>query len=213
MKTLVCFGDSNTYGTPPLDVLGESRRYSMQERWPSVLRTGLGEGWHVVEEGLPGRTTVHDDPIEGAHRNGLTVLPALLESHNPIDLVSVMLGTNDLKTRFSVGAEDIGFSLERLLGVILASRAGPAGKPPAVLLIAPVPIREVGLLEPMFRGGAAKSRELGRVCADVAKRAGVGFLDAGTVAETDPGEGIHLSVAAHAALAKAVHGWMASSRL
>lgn len=211
MKTLVCFGDSNTYGTPPLEALGESRRYPMQERWPGILRASLGEGWHVVEEGLPGRTTVHDDPIEGAHKNGLTVLPALLESHSPIDLISVMLGTNDLKARFSVGAEDIGFSLERLLGTILASGAGPDGKPPAVLLIAPVPIREVGLLEPMFRGGAAKSRDLGRVCAEVATRSGVGFLDAGAWAETDPGEGIHLSVAAHAGLAKAVYDWISAS--
>ncbi len=211
MKTLVCFGDSNTYGTPPLKALGESRRYAMQERWPGILRAGLGEGWHVVEEGLPGRTTVHDDPIEGAHKNGLTMLPALLETHSPIDLISVMLGTNDLKARFCVGADDIGFSLERLLRVILASAAGPDGKPPAVLLIAPVPIREVGLLEPMFRGGAAKSRDLGRACAVVAMRSGVGVLDAGALAETDLAEGIHLSAAAHAALAQAVRDWITSS--
>ena len=205
MKTLVCYGDSNTYGTPPMRAFGEGRRYDHTERWPGILRTTLGEGWSVVEDGLPGRSTVHDDPIEGAHKNGLRLLPALLESHRPIDLMTVMLGTNDLKARFCVPAEDVALSIELVVAAILASPAGRDGRAPKVLLIAPVPICEVGLLGPMFRGGAEKSRALGALYAAVAKRLGVAFLDAGTVAETDPGEGIHLAVDQHAAMAKAVH--------
>ena len=119
-RTVLCFGDSNTHGTPPVPNLGASGRYDRSARWPTLMAGHLGADWHVIEEGHPGRTTVHDDPIEGAHRNGLTVLPSLLESHKPLDVVILMLGTNDLKGRFSVNATDIALSLERLIGVIRA---------------------------------------------------------------------------------------------
>jgi len=124
-KTLLCYGDSNTHGTVALQELGVFHRFDRATRWPGIVASRLGSDWHVIEEGQPGRTTVHDDPIEGAHRNGLTVLPSILESHRPIDLVVLMLGTNDLKPRFSVPARDISLSIERLIGVIQNSACGP----------------------------------------------------------------------------------------
>ena len=213
MKTLLCFGDSNTYGTPPMRALGEWGRFGPAERWPGVVRGRLGPGWLVAEEGLPGRTTLHDDPIEGAHKNGLRVLPALLETHRPIDLMTLMLGTNDLKVRFGVPAEDIALSVERLVEAVKASPAGPDGRAPAVLLIAPVPIREAGVFAAMFRGGAATSRRLGGLLEEVAGRLGTGFLDAGALVETDPDEGIHLAADQHERLGQAVHAWIAASGL
>jgi lysophospholipase L1-like esterase len=102
IKTVLCYGDSNTWGSDP--ETGE--RFAPEVRWPGVLRQALGEGYWVVEEGLNGRTTVRDDPIEGAHKNGRTYLPACLEFHKPIDLVLIMLGTNDLKARFAASASD-----------------------------------------------------------------------------------------------------------
>nr|MDQ3302571.1 hydrolase [Actinomycetota bacterium] len=89
MKTVLCYGDSNTWGSNP--ETGE--RFAPHVRWPGVLAWELGDGFCVIEEGLPGRTTVRDDPIEGAHKNGRTYLRACLESHKPLDLVTVMLGT------------------------------------------------------------------------------------------------------------------------
>ena len=112
-RTLLCFGDSNTHGTMPMGDLSAMGRFDHRHRWTARL-AGLLPDWEVISEGHPGRTTVHDDPIEGAHRNGLTVLPALLESHRPIHAVLLMLGTNDLKERFSVNAGDIAQALERL---------------------------------------------------------------------------------------------------
>jgi lysophospholipase L1-like esterase len=203
MRTVLLFGDSNTHGTAPLPDLGFSERFGRDERWPGRLRKLLPD-WEVIEEGHPGRTTVHDDPVEGAHRNGLTVLPALLESHGPLDLVVVMLGTNDLKERFSVNAGDIGHSLERLARVILASGAGPGNRAPGVLLVAPPPIVEVGCLKGMFAGGAAKSQGLAVEVAAAAKRAGVAFLDAGQVVKVSPIDGIHYDAEANPKLAEAV---------
>lgn len=203
MRSLLLFGDSNTHGTMPLPDLGVSDRFDREERWPGRLRKLLPD-WEVIEEGHPGRTTVHDDPVEGNHRNGLTVLPALLESHRPLDVVAVMLGTNDLKERFSVNASDIAHSLERLVRLILASGAGPGQGAPGVLLICPPPIIEVGCLAGMFAGGAAKSRGLATEVRKAAARVGVPFLDAGEVVTVSPIDGIHYDAKANPALAAAV---------
>lgn len=203
-KTLLCFGDSNTHGTIALSELGESGRFDRATRWPGRLASQLGSDWHVIEEGHPGRTTVHDDPIEGEHRNGATVLPSILESHRPIDLVILMLGTNDLKPRFSLGPTDIALSVEKLVKMILASTSGPNGGAPDILLAAPVPISETGCLAEIFEGGADKSRKLGSLFEDVAKRNGCHFIDIGRVAETDTTDGVHLDAAAHQAISDAL---------
>lgn len=205
MRSLLLFGDSNTHGTMPMPDLDFDGRFDRDERWAGRLAK-LMPDWEVIAEGHPGRTTVHDDPVEGAHRNGLSVLPALLESHRPLDLVLVMLGTNDLKARFSVNACDIALSLERLVRVIRASEAGPSGAAPGVLLVAPPPIVETGCLAGMFAGGAAKSKALAREIAAAAKRAGVPFLDAGEVVAVSPIDGIHYDAAANPLLAEAFAG-------
>jgi lysophospholipase L1-like esterase len=201
-RTALCFGDSNTHGTMPMACLDDMGRYDRHTRWTGRLAAML-PGWHVVEEGLPGRTTVHDDPIEGAHRNGLTVLPALLESHRPIDVVIVMLGTNDLKARFSVSAMDIALSLEKLVLGIRASGCGPEGGAPGVILVAPPPILEVQDLGAIFAGGEAKSHELGPRVAASAHRLGVPFIDAGALIGVSEVDGIHYDEPAQEALAQA----------
>jgi lysophospholipase L1-like esterase len=201
-RTLLLFGDSNTHGTIPMPDLDGAGRFDRDERWTGRLAKLLPD-WEVIAEGHPGRTTVHDDPVEGEHRNGLTILPALLESHKPVDVVLVMLGTNDLKPRFSVNAADIGHSLERLVRVILASGTGPKNGAPGVLLVAPPPIIEVGCLKDMFAGGAAKSERLAAEVEAAAKRAGVAFLDAGKVVKVSPIDGIHYDAEANPALAQA----------
>ena len=202
--TILCYGDSNTHGTKPLLQPGVLQRYEAHERWPGVVRDRLGAGWTVVEEGLPARTTVHDDPIEGRHKNGLAYLQACLESHLPLDLVVLMLGTNDLKARFSVTPADIASSVEVLLKEVVARNAGPDGGTPRLLLVAPVPIEEIGFLGAIFEGGAAKSRELASLYEQVAARQRATFLDAGAVIEVSPTDGIHFEVAQHRRLGEAV---------
>ena len=205
-KTILCFGDSNTHGTVAIADLQERRRFDRRDRWPTVMAQALGAGWEVIPEGHPGRTAVFDDPVEGAHKNGLTMLPALLETHRPIDLVIVMLGTNDAKARFAAPAFDIARGIERVARAILASDSGPDGKAPAVLLASPVPLIETGVLGPVFAGGAAKSAELAPLLQEAAARIGAGFIDLGQSAKADPTDGIHLSAAAQAAIGQAMAG-------
>lgn len=202
MRSLLLFGDSNTHGTMPMPDLDFSGRFAREDRWAGRLARLLPD-WEVINEGHPGRTTVHDDPIEGPHRNGMTVLPALLETHRPLDAVLIMLGTNDLKQRFSVNAGDIALSLERIILFIRGFGAGPDGTAPGILLVAPPPIIETGCLADMFAGGAAKSLQLTSRIKAVADRTGAAFLDAGDLVAVSPIDGIHYDAPANEVLATA----------
>jgi lysophospholipase L1-like esterase len=199
MQTILCFGDSNTHGTIPMPTLEGLGRFGHEARWPSVMAGALGAGFEVIAEGHPGRTTVLDDPMEGEHRSGIRVLPSLLESHKPLDLVIVMLGTNDLKNCFHVSAADIAFFLDRLVRVIQA-----AGDGPLVIVVAPPPIVVVGCLAQMFAGGAAKSQGLAEAIRAMTVRMGVGFLDAGAFIEVSPVDGIHYEAEAQVTLGLAL---------
>jgi lysophospholipase L1-like esterase len=206
MTIVVCFGDSNTHGSIPMRHRDEVRRFGPDKRWPGVLRRELGGGFTVIEEGLPGRTTLHDDPIEGAHKNGLWYLRACLESHRPIDIMTLMLGTNDLKSRFAVHALDIGESIGVLLDTIAQSDAGPDNTAPRVLLIAPPPLAKLTFLGDMFHGGAEKSQRLGAAYRPQAEKYGTAFLDAGTIIRTSDVDGVHFEASEHETLGKAVAG-------
>jgi lysophospholipase L1-like esterase len=199
MAVILCYGDSNTHGTLPLTALGAFGRHRSGDRWPDVMASALGPDHQVISEGLPGRTTVHDDPIEGGMRNGLTVLPAILQSHAPIDLMVLMLGTNDLKTRFSVTAFEITRSLERMIQV---TRAEAVVK--NILLVAPVPVREAGVLKDVFAGAVARQQGLAEHIANAAKRQDCGFFNAGSVAQVSMIDGVHWEAATHHAMGAAM---------
>lgn len=192
MPVVLCYGDSNTHGTVPLAALGRFERHAPGDRWPEVMAAHLGPGVTVLSEGLPGRTTVHDDPVEGGCRNGIAVLPAILHSHRPIDLLVVMLGTNDLKMRFSVSAFEIARSVERLC--LLARAEGVVGD---IVIAAPVPVREAGVLDATFAGAEAKQAGLSHLLKEAADRLGAGFVEAGLHVEVSPTDGVHWEAEAH----------------
>lgn len=199
MKTILCFGDSNTWGANPFDW----SRYPMDKRWPGVLRNQLGDGYWVIEEGLPGRTTVWEDPL-GEHRSGKEYLLPCLLSHRPIDLVILMLGTNDLKVRFHATAEDIAYGAGILVQIIQESKLGKDGLPPKVLLVAPPPILHADSSAEMFAGGVEKSRNFGKYYARIAQEYKCEFLDAGEVIQSHPNDGIHLGDTEHRKLGSAI---------
>jgi lysophospholipase L1-like esterase len=128
----------------------------------------------------------------------------------PIDLVIIMLGTNDLKHRFGVSPGDIADSIEVLVKAVQKSEAGPGGAAPAAMVVAPAPIIEVGWIGELFTGGAAKSRQLGARFEEVAARCNVPFLDAAAIVESSTVDGIHLDEDAQRALAGAVAEKVAS---
>ncbi|MGD9049142.1 MAG: SGNH/GDSL hydrolase family protein [Anaerolineae bacterium] len=198
-KTILCYGDSNTWGWNP----ATQSRYSRHERWPGVLRQELGDGYLVIEEGLNGRTTVWDDPIEG-YKNGKEYLIPCLETHKPIDLVIIMLGTNDLKARFSVPACDVAAGAGVLVDIVAKSETGPGDSPPPVLLVAPPPIAKLSEFAEMFEGGTAKSEALPRHFCLIAEERGCALLDASDVISSSDVDGIHLDLSEHLKLGVAV---------
>ncbi len=203
-KTVLVYGDSNSHGTKPLPDLQTRGRFARSDRWPGVMAARLGAGWHLIEEALPGRTTVHPDPVSGHHKNGLPVLPAILESHAPVDLVILMLGTNDLKARFGLPPVEIAICVEQLVRVIRHSVTGPGGKPPALLLVCPPPVLEAGCLAEIYAGAAPKSHRLADAYAAVAERWNLAFLDAGQVIAPSPVDGVHFEVEDHHRLGQAI---------
>ena len=199
MTVIVAFGDSNTWGSDP--ATGE--RLPRGQRWPSVLQRELGPDFEVIAEGLRGRTTVHDDPIE-PYRSGADALPPCLMSHEPVDLVILALGCNDLKKRFSLSAFDIAEGAARLIFLARAYGVGPDGRPPRILLVAPPPIAKLTYYAEMFEGGAEKSRLIGQRFGEIAGQEGVAFLDAGAVIRCSDLDGIHYEADQHALLGRAV---------
>lgn len=200
MRTILCYGDSNTWGSDP-----ETRdRFPEDTRWPGVLRSALGSGYHVIEEGLPGRTTVREDPIEGEHKNGRAYLRPCLESHRPIDLVTLMLGTNDLKERFGSSASDIAQGAASLAEMVLRSGCGPGGGAPVVLLVAPPPVSRLTEMAQMFEGSEEKSLEFSGHYRRFAEQHGCEFLDAGKIIVSSDVDGIHLDAGEHRKLGQAV---------
>ncbi|HVJ42017.1 MAG TPA: SGNH/GDSL hydrolase family protein [Dongiaceae bacterium] len=206
MPTVLCYGDSNTYGTMPMTSREAEGRYPVDRRWTAVLGRELGAGWTVVVEGLPGRTTVHDDPIEGAHKNGGRYLLPCLQSHRPLDAVVLMLGTNDLKARFSLPAEDIADGIGALLEIVAGAAAGSAGRTPRILLVAPPPLARLDMFAGMFTGGTEKSLRLAGLYAALAARRGVEFLDTSQVIRSSDVDGIHFDADALEPLGQVIAG-------
>jgi lysophospholipase L1-like esterase len=200
VKTILCYGDSNTWGSDP----ETKERFAEDVRWPGVLRRELGDGYRVIEEGLPGRTTVRDDPIEGDHKNGRTYLMACLESHRPLDLITLMLGTNDLKGRFGGSASDIAQGAACLADMMLRSGCGPNGGAPVVVLISPPAVARLTDLAQMFEGAEDKSRQFPEHYERFAEQFGCEFLDASQVIVSSDVDGIHLDAGEHGKLGRAV---------
>lgn len=199
MKRILCFGDSNTWGFNP----ATQDRFDRNTRWTGVLRNALGDGFEIIEEGLNGRTTVWEDPLEG-YKNGYAYLIPCLETHRPLDLVVIMLGTNDLKLRFSLPPSDIAKGAGVLVKAVQQSEAGYAGAAPRVLLVAPPPVVRLTEYAEMFAGAEEKSRKLGYWYRQIALERGCAFLDAGEVIVSSELDGIHFEAGEHYKLGEAV---------
>lgn len=196
-KRILAYGDSLMWGWMPIPEVVPTNRYPWHERITGVMAERLGEDYEIVEEALSGRTTNVDDPID-PRLNGAAYLPAALASHLPLDLVAIMLGTNDTKTYFSRSAFDIGTGIATLIGIVQVSAGGvgTAYPAPEILVVAPPPLGDV--TDPwhgrLFADGREKTEQFGEVFAAACETFGAGFLDAGTVTTTQGADGIHFSV-------------------
>ncbi len=202
MINILCYGDSNTYGFDPLTGL----RYPQDVRWTGRLRKLLGEEYNIIEEGCNGRTTIYEDPVDG-WKTGLHYLKPCLNSHKPVDLVILMLGSNDLKKVYHVSAADIATGAARLVEEIIAFAEYKLKKMPQILLVSPPEIGP-GIEESAFgwefdETAITRSKEFPKLYRQVADQYGCLFLDAARVVRSSEADSLHLMPDAHAALAEA----------
>ena len=206
MKTVLIFGDSNSWGwNPGNDLVKPIERWSDDIRWPGVMQKELGSGFKVLVDGLNGRTTVWDDPIK-EYRCGKNQIVPSMDAAAPIDLLIIFVGTNDLKARFSASAQDIASGAALLARMALAQCEAFNDGKPKVILAAPPPLGPVsnGAFREMFYGSEEKSKRLGVCYKIVAATLGVEYLDAGAVAKSSDMDGIHLDADQHELLGKAM---------
>lgn len=203
MKRILCYGDSNTWGYIP----GTGARHEPDVRWTGVAQRMLGDGYVLLEEGMNGRTTAYDNPLNYV-RNGSTYLLPCLLSQKPLDLVVLMLGTNDLRWTNAQGAADGARALIkqiRLYNHLEDSSAIFTGEP-RILLVSPIRLHPI-LKErdnPFEKQFPEESERFPALFEAVAKETGVDFLDAALYAEPSPIDGVHMDAASHASLAKAM---------
>ena len=201
-KRILCFGDSITWGfSPALDG-------RLDTRWPTVLQECLGPDYAILEEGQCGRNIATDDPAEG-EKNGYRCILPCLETHTPLDMVIVMLGTNDCKHKYGYCVQDIAGEMQRFLQKVLTHRHFQSANRYKVLLIAPPPMSEAihtSWLGDMFGfdEGRRKSDRLAEVYRKLAQSLDCLFLDAGEVAAPSPLDGVHLDAENQRRLGEAV---------
>lgn len=201
MKTILCYGDSNTWGYNP----DGSGRYPKHMRWTTVLQKELGESFDVISEGLNGRTTVWDDPVRGDYRNGKKYLLPCLHTHKPIDLVILFLGSNDLKPRYNVTSMEIAQSVEMLVDIVKKSETGPNMTSPEILVIIPPPIlipeevKQMDYLLPEYEKAVDKSRQFPQAFTSVLNGK-CHLFDSSKYIKTSEIDGMHLDPESHAIL-------------
>lgn len=200
MKTILCYGDSNTYGYNPLN----GQRYPSDIRWTGRLQALLGKEYTIIEEGCNGRTTVFDDSEEG-WKNGLSYLRPCLNSHKPVDIVILMLGSNDLKETFQASMAEIAAGAETLVQVIQEFTLEKQGYQAEVILVSPPEIGANIHRSPFYGAFQAaalfKSKEFSRYYKQVAERCGCVFFDAAEWIQSSEADALHWTPGAHAMLA------------
>ncbi|WOI57771.1 SGNH/GDSL hydrolase family protein [Palleronia sp. LCG004] len=188
MKSVLAYGDSLTWGADPVTTL----RHPHADLWPSVLEAGLSGLARVIHDGVGGRTTCFDDHSGPCCRNSVKTLPVALAAHMPLDLVILMLGTNDLKPIHGATAANSQAGIRRLVQLTRTQRYKPKGHVPEILVVAPPACRQATGRMPDGPDRIPQSLRFPSLYADVAREEGAHFFDAATVATASEEDGVHL---------------------
>jgi lysophospholipase L1-like esterase len=202
MKSILCFGDSLTWGFVP----NQFSRHSFDVRWPNAMAARLGTGYHVIEEGLNGRTTAYDDETVFEERNGAKALPMLLATHQPLDLLIIMLGANDLKYVARRRAFDAHLGMARLIDIAKTMPLLESSRRPDILIMSPPPVTATHdeFFAQLFNDAVEESEKLAYWYRKLAQAKDVHFFDAGQVAETSPLDAVHMDAENTRALGEAL---------
>lgn len=195
-KRILCYGDSNTWGIIP----GSEQRHPTNKRWTGILQNQLGNNFEIIEEGLPGRTTNVDDP-DAEGKNGAAYLTSCIRSHYPVDLVILMLGTNDLKKRYQRTLEQIAEGITEVVEIIENVEYNYNKKPQIILLSPPIIDETTERVQDRYSEAEEKSRQLAPEYQKVAEKYHCQFINTAKYIESSKIDGYHLDALAHQQLA------------
>ena len=204
VKNILCFGDSNTWGFVPGAYNPRTlymERYPLSKRWPGVMRRILGDEFHIIEEGLNGRTTNIEYP-DLSGRSGTSYIVPCLYSHSPLDIVILQLGINDTKTIFNRNTVEISEGIIELIDLIIGTLYGKdMQSPPQILLLSPPPLAHEGYLDQdgklIFEGGRRKSLQFHDYYGQIAKDKGCYYINLSSEVEYSKIDGLHLDEEGH----------------
>jgi lysophospholipase L1-like esterase len=213
-KRILVFGDSNAWGWQAVAGGAPVTRLSDSRRWAGVLQTGLGADYKVVVDGLSGRTVSSSYPenvatLSGAEFSGENTLRIALAREAPLDLVLIMLGTNDVQAQLGRQTDEIAEGIGKLVAIVRKDYAGVFTKygAPKVLVIVPPPIGDVSKtpFKDAFAGEAkTKSEQLSAAIFRVAQRDGFPAFDGGQTIKIRSVDGLHLSAKDHSHFGKSL---------
>lgn len=198
---VLCYGDSNTWGY----ISGSDHQRYEEERWTRILSNLLGDKFEIIEEGLNSRTLLSNDPRPGKEgKNGYEYLIPCLDTHDPIDLVIIMLGTNELKYDYNKTSKEIGEMFEEyFVKTILNRKSQIDEKYPKLLIITPPIVNEdgeYGKKNNKYKGATQKSKELNDIYKNIALKYNCYFIsNEGLETGID---GVHLTKESHKKLAE-----------
>ncbi|MDO4940545.1 MAG: GDSL-type esterase/lipase family protein [Erysipelotrichaceae bacterium] len=203
MKSVICYGDSNTYGYDPRNGL----RYPKELRWTTILQKLLGAEYEVIVEGLNGRTTAYPR-IDGEYKNGLPYLLPCLASHKPIDYIIFMLGTNDCNVDLNLSSKDISIGMEKLLDIATKEILSIQDYVPEIILVVPASIGSNYLYSPfadqLDELSVIKSKELASLYKELSNKYGCEYLDCSKL-EVSSVDSEHLTIKSHQELARLLY--------
>ena len=210
---ILCFGDSLTWGYHPV----KRTRYGEEERWTGILQELLGEEYKVIEEGQNSRTIATEDPTEG-EKNGLAYILPCLESQRPLDLMILMLGTNDMKRKYGYSAGDIAEEMERFLEKVWVYNHFHLADDMKILLMSPPIVGENVQGASMsdvfdFTKTVQISQDLRGLYRQLAETYGCSFLDTSSMIKVSRDDGVHLDLEGNRKLAEVVYGMITGSIL
>ncbi|MCZ2721884.1 SGNH/GDSL hydrolase family protein [Marinomonas sp. 15G1-11] len=198
MATVLCYGDSLTWGAAP-----QGGRFNRNQRWPELLAKQLGEQHEVINFGLPGRTTIWNDPFREG-RNGSLAIQSALEIFGPVDILIIMLGTNDLKHYFNIGAYEASKGIEQIIHKVHAPSPHKFAAPKIVIVAPPNILSPKGDLTDMYRGAVEKSQELHQHYQRVATINNCVFLNSSSILQPSELDGVHFDLAANKQLSQSL---------
>jgi lysophospholipase L1-like esterase len=186
-KTILCYGDSNTWGRIP-----KGGRYPRSKRWVTLLQDMLGDNYEVIPEGLPARTFVAED-ARNPYRTGITQLHSILKTNDPIDVVVIMLGTNDSKTMYGLSADSIAEHLQQTISFIREEKLKLEIQPEIIIVCPPaVIVPSTGVMEDAWKNGPTIFRTLPGLFHEVCLRNACRFVDANKHVVSSGVDGFHL---------------------